>query len=450
MQYKDKFFLNNNGYFVAPTVDIRPQINYREKITPAKEIYVNADIPSGSFADGQSPFPSKVQQVWVKEAGTSKLVWPHTSTFMINNGAHTRFGVEGGGPARYGGVAHFTVKKSDNTSNYICLPTGWTGKISYWVGNKSITTSPSNAAVSNEQWFTDHGAYHRFYFWGGDDSGGVAEDGRSSGEITKDGWMEYGRNTPTKKMVIGPHTVTLANKTNFTFNGYYNQSTPLKRPWFGFTVEGDGSQDDGNHFDLQEYQNLMIAVTTTSGIKPVVLPVFKGNLTDAELYAKTGLAFNNKFVAIRLFKGFIQRGDPTTWRVTLIQNEKMNASKTAWKLGVRFYGIHFDADTGGEWIPGVTIGGVAMDTQRSGDDFFIDVPLPSPKDKRWITAKATPPQFYFGSQIPISGTGSPGYRYMILPLDIIDPQGISVLSLSDATNISLPMEVFIKVAENYI
>lgn len=439
MQYKDKFFLNNNGYFVAPTVDIRPQINYEGKITPAKEIYVNADIPSGSFADGQSPFPSQVRQVWAKEANTSKLVWPHTSTFMINNGAHSRFGVDGDGPARYGGVAHFTVKKSDNTSNYICFPTGWTGRISYWVGNKSITTSPSNAAVSNEQWFTDHGAYHQFNFWGGDDSGGIAENGRSSGEITKDGWMEYGRNTPTKKMVIAPHTVTLANKTNFTFNGYYNQSTPLTRPWFGFTVEGDGGGGDGNHFDLQEYQNLMIAVTTTSGIKPVVLPVFKGNLTDAELYAETGVAFNNKFVAIRLFNGLLRFGNPNAWRVTLIQNEKMNGSNDFWTIGVRFDGIHFDADTESVWKPRVTIGGVHHAHDQIGNAIFISVSLPKPNDSRWITVKS----------VTRGLNRVVGYRYMTLPLNIIDPQGISVLSLSNATNISLPMEVFIKVAENY-
>ena len=451
MQYKDKFFLNNSGYFIAPNVDIRPQINYQGKITPAKEIYVNADIPSSGYVDGQSPFPSKVQQIWVKEAGTPKLVWPLTSTFMIGNGGAATYGVEGDGPQRYAGV-HFTVKRSDDTSNYVCFPVGWTGKISYWVSdNKNNTTTPSNTAVNVEQWYFSRGAYHQFEFWGGDDNGGIAENGRDNeaAQFTKDGWLEYGRNTPTKKMVIDKHIVTLKDKTSFTFNGYYNQSTPLKRPWFGFLPSGDGPGDKGNYFQLQAYRNLMIAVTTTSLIKPVVLPVFKGNITDAVM-ANQGFTQNN-FVSVRLWEGVIRfGGTPNAWRAILTQNEKMNASKTAWKLGVIFDGIRFDADTGGEWIPGVTIGGVAMDTQRSGDDFFIDVPLPSPKDPRWITVKATPPSFYFGSWIPIPGTSSPGYRYMILPLDIIDPQGTPVLSLSNQSNLSLPMDVFIKVEANYI
>ena len=120
----------------------------------------------------------------------------------------------------------------------------------------------------------------------------------------------------------------------------------------------------------------------------------------------------------------------------------MNASGTGWDIGIVVDGMHFDNDYMNEWSPSsVTIGGVAVDTTQANANLYISVPLPSPKDPRWITVKHQAAYYYWIWYYPAVR----GYRYMTLPLDITMPDGGK---LSENTD-NLPMQVYIEVAENY-
>lgn len=421
MDSADKFF-NYNG-IIYPVV---PQVYYSGKMTPIKQVYVNADIPAGGYADGQSPFPSKVQQIWAKDSGILKFVWPHTQTLSINKGIYAA-------QNDYNSSGHQILRQSFYFNGIQCrLPIGWMGRISVWQSaDKTNNTEPTNTAPNALNLYSGYGNINSGVDINLMDHATKQSDVLFARTPIAGGQCNnglFGR-TAGLPAVLGNKVVKKDN-TVFNFTNCHEFATPITKSWSGFIFDWDGWVNKST-LTVQQYININLSVTSTGTQRPVLLPKYVSNISGVL----------NQFV-----QTVDIRGNPTSQTVTVTRGEKMNASGTGWEIGIVVDGMHFDNDSTYEWIPSsVTIGGVAVDTQQVNANLYISVPLPSPKDPRWTTVKGVKASFsYFRTPQYIPAV--PGYRYMTLPLDITMPDGGK---LSENTD-NLPMNIFIKAEENYI
>ena len=423
MDSADKFF-NYNG-IIYPVV---PQVYYSGKMTPIKQVYVNADIPAGGYADGQSPFPSKVQQIWAKDSGILKFVWPHTQTLSINRGIYAA-------QNDYNKSGHQILRQSFYWNGIQCrLPIGWLGRISVWQSaNKSNNTEPTNTAPNALNLYSGYNNINSTVNINLMDHETKQSDVLFATTPIAGGQCNNGLFGRTAGLpAVSPNKVVKKDNTVFNFTYCHEFTTPITKSWSGFIFDWDGWVNKST-LTVQEYINVNLSVTSTGAKRPVLLPRYIENG-----YYLTGAVFGspilNRFNVV----------DSNRQEVRLKQRINVDAQNN-WQIALRIDGMHFSSDTIYEWAPqAVTIGGVAMSYTQVTDYLQVTVPLPSRSDPRWTIIKSAAAHgngryWHWGWHSRPSTPAVIGYRWMRLALDVIMPDGGK---LSENTD-NLPMTVYI-------
>lgn len=231
--------------------------------------------------------PTVPKAVLVNYNGKPEVVWPlRSEIFKVNRYFQTGLG-GGGNYVTTGG------KFTREDGSVATFPVGWTGKISFWSAPKDNycvfptndqPTTPYATAVQ-----TSGCCLAWLYIYWGIDGGPLLDSTQASHyekKFTKDGLLEDSR--AKISFPVGQyHTIPLKNdpagRPLFTFNYYYDFSTPLTRSANSLELRADTSSKNFNQLYWQygatdtnscggctnqpfDY-TLRMAVTTTSTVE---------------------------------------------------------------------------------------------------------------------------------------------------------------------------------------
>ena len=231
--------------------------------------------PKGVYVNNNGIITQPTQIV----VNDNKTVWtPYkTEFFIVNRYFQSGLGA-GGNLVTTGG--NFTRENGTVAT----MPAGWTGKVSFWsaplrdycllptniIGTApyadAVQTNGSNYAWVNIYWGRDRGIWLN-----------IGTAAHHEVKYTKDGLLENSRARVPYAPVGNNHTVALNNGSLFTFNYYYDFSTPLTYAVNTLELRSDTANKNYNQLYWQTYDGnmqapgyantLRMAVTTTSAVQ---------------------------------------------------------------------------------------------------------------------------------------------------------------------------------------
>lgn len=260
------------GFFNLGTTTKQILTNKGGVVTPVKQILTN-----------KSGVVTPVKQIWANDGGS--LVCKYTSTktiiFDLNNGAASASAMY---DPSMDGYLYYVFFTWNNQRAY--LPSGWSGKISFWQGadNNSPPSNTPNSSTQGWSYNTNGGnpvgnfgpAYVQWYVQHQTTlSSNYPLNTNSATTNTTyipvngviPAWLNPIPLPLSGSLVNSAHETPYINSdgTPFSFNKHYLIS-PLTNPCYGWLIAFDLG---GIHY-INTYGKLRMAITTTSTVQPTL------------------------------------------------------------------------------------------------------------------------------------------------------------------------------------